>query len=33
MSAGRRSFWPLEPVILYDHVLALNVAGFAEAFA
>src|SRR4029077_19087457 len=21
-----------EPVILYDHVLALNVAGFAEAF-
>jgi hypothetical protein len=21
-----------EPVILYDHVLALNIAGFAEAF-
>src|SRR5215472_18015819 len=32
MSDDRRSKLTLQPVVLHGHVLALNVAGFVEAF-
>ena len=32
MRGGRRSYWPASPVILDCHVLALDGAGFVEAF-